>query len=404
MKKVLIISYGPIHSDPRIIRQVAALKNHYEVTTAGFTPGNVEGVKHVFITEVFREINFYYNFPVPVRKVFSLYYLIFFKAEMKLDAFFRLFPIWRARTNLFKRYVRPEDIQAVTTEAYDVIIANDIFALPLASAVKKKYVGSRIYLDVHEYHMEEQSQSKEWRKFHQPLVKFIFDNYFHNVDTMTTVCEPIAKRYENELDKSVEVITNASFYMELPVRHNTGDMIRMIHHGACMRDREIHLMCDAAVLLGSEYELTIMLVNSEPDYYSWMIETYKGHNNIKFVEPVPVEKIPGAINHYDIGLFLLPPVNYNWENALPNKLYEYVQARLSIVVSPNPAMKQVIENYGLGAVSHHYTAESFAKAIKSLEREKIYTCKLNADKAARELSAEVNLIKIKKIVDNLVLN
>lgn len=289
---------------------------------------------------------------------------------------------------------------SVGSETYDVVIANDIFAMPIAATLKQKNPVTKIYLDLHEYHQEEMEQDADWKKFHKPLVEFLFKQYVKSADVISTVCKPIAQRYEKELHRKVEVITNAPFYRELPI-NPCGNVIRLIHHGACMRDREIHLMCDAVILSGSGYELTLMMVNNEPDYMTWMKDRYRMHPNIRFVDPVDIEKIPDVLNQYDIGLFLLPAINYNWENALPNKLFEYVQARLCIVVSPNTAMKQMVENYELGSVSEDYSIESFSRAIKKLDSTKIDRCKRSADKWARELSAETNIIKIQEIINHL---
>ena len=37
MKTVLIISYSPLHRDPRILRQIKALKQEYKIVTIGYT-------------------------------------------------------------------------------------------------------------------------------------------------------------------------------------------------------------------------------------------------------------------------------------------------------------------------------------------------------------------------------
>ncbi len=46
-KKVLIICFNRLHTDPRILRQISWLKNTYEITTLGYSPSGVEGVSHV---------------------------------------------------------------------------------------------------------------------------------------------------------------------------------------------------------------------------------------------------------------------------------------------------------------------------------------------------------------------
>ena len=49
-------------------------------------------------------------------------------------------------------------------------------------------------------------------------------------------------------------------------------------------------------------------------------------------DPVPrprhPDELPAALNPYDIGVYCLPPANVNMEYALPDKLFDFVQARL----------------------------------------------------------------------------
>jgi hypothetical protein len=101
---------------------------------------------------------------------------------------------------------------------------------------------------------------------------------------------------------------------------------------------------------------------------------------------VAFDKIIPFINQYDIGIFNLPEHNYNYAVALPNKLFEYIQARLCIVVSPSIEMKRIVEKYSLGIVSRGFSPIEFADAIRNISIESIQMFKENADKYAFELS------------------
>jgi hypothetical protein len=101
-------------------------------------------------------------------------------------------------------------------------------------------------------------------------------------------------------------------------------------------------------------------------------------------------------------LFILPPVNYNWLNALPNKLFEFIQGRLAIAVSPNPLMKQVVNENQIGIVAQDYSAEAMATSITSLSIEQIMDYKINADLIAKKLNGGITAERIKKSVDTLL--
>src|SRR5690606_10777372 len=90
----------------------------------------------------------------------------------------------------------------------------------------------------------------------------------------------------------------------------------------------------------------------------------------------------------DVGLFNLPPYTFNYRHALPNKLFEFIQARLCIVISNSVEMKKIVEDYGLGVVSTGYSADELVTSLRQLSKSEIARYKNNAHNAAKSLSAE----------------
>ena len=112
--------------------------------------------------------------------------------------------------------------------------------------------------------------------------------------------------------------------------------------------------------------------------------------NVCFRDPVPLTRICDVLNDYDIGVFILPVNGPNAKYALPNKLFEFVQARLAIAVSPNPGMSAVVTGFGLGVVARDFTPKGMAAAIGGLSRADIKRYKESADHAAGKITAESN--------------
>ena len=78
-----------------------------------------------------------------------------------------------------------------------------------------------------------------------------------------------------------------------------------------------------------------------------------------------------TINEYDIGLYLLNPSGFNNEMALPNKLFEFIHARLAVAIWPSPEMARVVKEYDLGVVSDEFSIPSMAKHLNALGVENI---------------------------------
>ena len=73
---------------------------------------------------------------------------------------------------------------------------------------------------------------------------------------------------------------------------------------------------------------------------------------------------------------------------MPNKLFEFVQARLAIVTSSNPEMKQFILKNKVGRVAMECNGNSLAQTIREMSPNTILNYKINSDLVARENCSE----------------
>jgi len=96
------------------------------------------------------------------------------------------------------------------------------------------------------------------------------------------------------------------------------------------------------------------------------------------------------LNQYDIGVYILEPSSFNNFHALPNKFFEFVQARLAIGIAPSPEMARIVKEYDLGVVAEDFSPESLATRLMNLDHEKINYYKLQSHKVSRLMSAEQN--------------
>lgn len=375
-KKILIISASDLKNDPRVYRQIEFLKDNYIVTTLGLEDSIIENVNFVKL-----EFNktFFSRLAVLFARIFRLYgflerFWLKNKVVIKDNSFFN--------------------------EKFDLIIANEIETIPLAFDSFNK---TKILLDMHEYAPREFEDKLSWRILHQKYVIHQCNKYLKSCDVLTTVCKGIANEYNKIFGVNVEVITNAAKYYELKPS-NVSENIKIIHHGAAISSRKIEMMIEIIDHLDKRFTLDLMLTPVQKEYYDKLIDLVKGNERVKIIPPVKMNDIVEKINKYDIGLFLLPPVNFNYDYALPNKFFEFIQARLAIAIGPSPEMSSIVRKYDLGIISKNFDAIEMAETINSLTSEKIYYYKMQADKSAYILSQEENKKKLSEIVFNLIGN
>lgn len=368
MKRILIISLSPIDRDPRVLRQIQFLEDDFEITVVGLTSPNIKGVKFIQVN-IDPPKNFF-------RKLYEL-----------LLAFLGFFDYlyWKQRHIQWLKH----SLDKIVVNAPEIVIGNDAQILPLVVSLSKKWNAYSI-IDLHEYAPLELEDVFRWRLRFKRYYYFLLKKYLPKSDFVMTVCGGIQEKIFKEFKVKSEVLTNAPYYEELFPSKVNPDRIRIVHHGGAMRSRNLHLMIEMMNWLDSRFELNLILMDSDVGYLDELKEMSKSNSRIIFHELVPTKKISSFINQFDIGICVVPPINFNYAVGLPNKFFEFIQARLCIAVGPSVEMMTLTKRYDLGVISNDFSAESMASTLNALSLEEIKLFKNNSNRIASLLSANKN--------------
>ena len=170
----------------------------------------------------------------------------------------------------------------------------------------------------------------------------------------------------------------------------------MIHHGAASPNRRLENMIEMMRYLDRRFVLDMILVPGDRSYIAHLRNLARDLPSVRFLPAVPMPQIPEFVNHYDVGVAAIAPTTFNTKHSLPNKFFEYIQGRLAIVIGPSPEMAKIIREYGCGVVADGFRPRDLANAVMSLDSQRIYAMKMNADRAARHHCAENNLQKLQE--------
>lgn len=382
MKSILIIAFSDLNHDARVNRQINFLKDSYDLSIASFGLSSEKNVKSIELKKIK---------PGTLDKLIGGIAL--------LTKFYTL------AYNII--YNRDEYLKLLSSKRYDLIIANDIETLPLAMEMAK---SSKVLFDAHEYAPRHFEDKLIWRIFFSKFNQFLCEKYLPQIDAMLTVGKGLAKEYALHFPVKPIVLTNANYFKDITPVATKKDKIKLVHHGAANPSRQLELMIESLGYLDDRFTLDMILLtpaiaNKKTSRYLDKIKGMVDNNpRVRILPPVKNDKVIDLIHHYDVGIFLLPPINFNYKNTLPNKLFDFVQARLAIAVGPTPEMADLVIKNDLGVVSSEFTAESFAKAISQLTHDKIDYFKEKSNQAAKELSAENNKILLNNIVSDLLAN
>ena len=289
--------------------------------------------------------------------------------------------------------------EALGDHDFELIVANDIDTLPVVLTHRER---AKVLFDAHEYAPRQFEHWFFWRFFIQKYKEHLCRTRIPQADAMITVGPEIADEYARTLGVRPSVVLNAPYYREAPRVPHDGDIIRMVHHGGASPPRRLEIMIDAMAKLDSRFRLDFMLICNNPRYLKSLQKRASSDSRIRFIPPVEPEKIVQVLSDYDVGLYSLPPYSFNARYALPNKFFDFIQARLCVAIGPSPEMKRIVEQYVCGVVVKDFTAEALAETLRALDRQKVESCRQAADVAAAALcyerSAEVLLDTARKLL------
>ena len=375
--KILIISLSPIASDPRVIRQIEALNEIADVRVLGYSPlpENVKG-SNIFQPEL-----------LPWYCKIILAFLLACRAH-------------RAAEYIYYEKLMGSCIAGIGYVP-DVLVVNDIAAMPVAkNFIRQCGEGPKpIYLDLHEFGPAEGGRLID-RLIKNPFKSYLCEVYLSRANTITTVSYGLVKAYQRLTDKCVRLISNAPFYERLIPSEISEEKVKLVHHGGFGPGRDFEGLIETMEHLGDGFELHFYLMGNDRQLNN--LRERARHLPVIFHDPVPTKLLAKELNQYDIGVYLLKADNYNNTHAMPNKLFEFVQARLAIATSPNPEMKSFIIGNKIGVVSEKCTGRSLADAIKAISNKDIKGFKLNADIAAAVHCFETNKKMIVEMATEIV--
>lgn len=352
---LLIISYSQLYRDARLLRQIRLFSTDYAVTTCGYGQAPEGVVQHHRIPD----------------------HIVYWRTDRHLV--------------VARRYQRAYDRAPITTYLrgvlrpgeFDVILANDLLSVPLAVTLVPR---GGVHADLHEYASRQQEEVWRWRTFLAPYYAFLVRRWVRRTDSVTTVGPRLAEQYGREFGVDCGVVLNAPGRVDLATGA-VGEPIRLVHAGGATPLR-LETVLAAMELVTSGATLDLFLVDSGGGYLATVRDRYADHPRVRVHPAVLTDHLVATLNAFDVGIHILPPVSFNHRYAMPNKLFDYVQARLGILVGPSPEMAAVVREHGLGWVSEDFTAESVARTIDALTPEAVTGAKSASDRAAQVLCAE----------------
>jgi len=248
--------------------------------------------------------------------------------------------------------------------------------------------------DSHEYFTETPELVN--RKFVQSIWKKIERSIFPRLKNVFTVNESLARMFKKQYGVDVKVVRNIPErveYKTIETRQVLGlplDKKIVILQGAGIN---IQRGAEEAVQAMQFLDDTILLIIGGGDVIDLLqniVHDLALENKVRFLPRQPYEKLFQYTANADLGLTIDKDTNINYRFSLPNKLFDYIHARIPVLATPLLEIKNIVETYHIGGFIENHQPEHIAEKIKSMtgDQDQVMVWKENLKFASEELCWE----------------
>jgi len=233
---------------------------------------------------------------------------------------------------------------------------------------------SILVYDIHELETET-SDSSGLRKVLGKIVEFLL---IRLTEVQIVVSEPIKEWYENKYslnnvyviknmpsqeDKKMQIKQTMREHWDIPEEH-----IIFSYHGALIKDRGIELLLESfSEIVDKERHLVVIGFGD----LSSLVKRYSDQfSNIHYHQAMEKGELMTFLEDVDVGLNFIENNCLNHEFCLPNKVWEYLDLSIPILVNDLVGMRSIIQEYNCGWLVRE-DKEEFKENIINLTKEEI---------------------------------
>lgn len=274
--------------------------------------------------------------------------------------------------------------------APDVIHSHDAITLPIGVALKVTTRGLLIY-DAHEIYEEVAQSSPRRAKIYRTIHRLCQ----RRVDGFITINRSIAQWYaEHYRQLPPAVVVKNATNMAGPIDYDgrlheaaglPPERKILLYQGGFSKKRGLEYLVAAARHLSDDWTLVMMgwgTLEDELRGVSEQINNERGAQGclhaIVFIPPAPHQELALWTAGGTVGIIPYENIGLNHWFCTPNKLWEYPNAALPVLVSPFPELSAPVLEYGFGwLLPEDQEPQALGQLIMSLGSEQIAEARAN---------------------------
>lgn len=245
----------------------------------------------------------------------------------------------------------------------DLVVSIDLDTL-LGCQMAARMRGERLLWDSHELFPEVPEIANKPRvKKVWWWVQDVCMRRLRKGDVTMTVCKTIADILGERYGREFLVVRNVPMGTRKVCEKKREGAFTLLYQGAVNVGRGIEETIGALGMLEG-VRLVIVGGGDVMDEVKALVKEKGVEDRVDIVGRVPFTALPEYMADADMGLALFKDMSLNYRYALPNRVFDFIHARLPILGSKLPEIERIVEGEDVGVCIETLTAESIAEAVR----------------------------------------
>ncbi len=288
-----------------------------------------------------------------------------------------------------------------------IVIAGDLFSLLPAIINKQRHNRAKhpvklIYDSKELYEALPSLQTKRssflfWNLVEKSSIKYI--------DSVFTVNQSIADLLETKWHLPTTVLMNVPARQDNPpLSPKSFDKIYLTFSGGMQPGRGLPDLIKLISILPRKYELRFVGDGPMREQLAKLASALDVQDRVHFVGRVRNEEVVRELSKGHIGIYLMENTGLCHYLSLPNKLFQFIAARLPVIVPKFPEMERIVNTYEIGASVDTSNIKQVAETLQSFTStvDRYLSLVSNCEKAAEALNWQVEEKKFLAAISRLL--
>lgn len=175
----------------------------------------------------------------------------------------------------------------------------------------------------------------------------------------------------------------------------------IVYQGYVAKERDLRPFIRALIKVDKHIQLKIIGGGDGVDYYNQYVRRLNLSSRVVFTGRLPYDSLLKESEEGKVGILVYPMEGLNNIYCAPNKIYEYAEAGLPVLVSPQPFLKYIVQKYHIGeCLEYPFEEEDIARKVNALFKHYDSYCR-EIKRFLDDYSFEKEQKKLEKVVSDL---